>query len=129
MGASAASVDAPEGQKLSSNEPLSQEALEKIAAVFHKMDDNGDGTVVREEALSFFKQGGAFAKVSTDAMFNEVDGDTNGEISKDEFTGFWEQVKQNGYSEEDILEELSGLIEGGGQRTWIDWQDGRDVGT
>ena len=57
------------------------------------------------------------------AMFSEVDEDGDGEILLSEWRRFWEQVKENGYSEADLAEELQLLKEGG----WVDFLDDRNV--
>jgi len=101
---------------------LSAGAWEKIERLFHRMDPDGSNAVTREEAKSFFKC--AFGQISVDAMFNEVDVDRSGAIDAKEFVKFWIQVRKNGYSEQDILDELDELLEGG---AWVDWQDGRDT--
>mmetsp|Transcript_3386 Transcript_3386/g.6979 ORF Transcript_3386/g.6979 Transcript_3386/m.6979 type:complete len:125 (+) Transcript_3386:101-475(+) len=103
--------------------PLTQELADLIKELFKKMDDDGNGSVTKEEAKKFFK--GAFKNVSANAMFNEVDTDINGNISESEFLGFWQQVKDCGYKEDDIMEEVKTLIDGG---TWVDWKDDRSVG-
>ena len=36
------------------------------------------------------------------------------------------EVKDNGYAEAEILEELEQMTEGG---SWVDWRDNRDVGS
>jgi len=101
---------------------LSQAAWDKLEELFHKMDPDGSNAVTREEARLFFK--GAFGKLSADAMFNEVDVDGSGAIDADEFASFWVHVRKNGYKEQDILDELDELLEGG---AWVDWKDGRDT--
>jgi len=103
---------------------LSQEVWDKLEEFFKKMDPDGSNAVSRDEARAFFK--GAFGKMSADAMFNEVDVDGSGAIDSDEFIKFWLAVKKNGYKEEDIMNELNELVEGG---AWVDWNDGRDTAT
>lgn len=103
---------------------LSKNAWVKMEELFRKMDPDGSNAVSKEEARLFFK--GAFGKMSADAMFNEVDVDGSGAIDADEFVQFWIHVRKNGYKEQDILDELEELLEGG---AWVDWKDGRDTGT
>jgi len=57
-------------------------------------------------------------------MFSEVDENGDGEILPSEWRNFWEQVRGNGYSEEDIAEELQQLMRGG---VWVDFLDDRSV--
>mmetsp|Transcript_50643 Transcript_50643/g.144726 ORF Transcript_50643/g.144726 Transcript_50643/m.144726 type:complete len:90 (-) Transcript_50643:87-356(-) len=87
------------------------------------MDGNKDGEVTRDEARVFFK--GNFGKLSASAMFNEVDNDDNGKITKTEFISFWTQVRRSGYREEEILEEVDSILKGG---AWVDWNDQRSTG-
>jgi len=101
---------------------LSQNCWDKLEALFRKMDPDGSNAVSKDEARVFFK--GAFGKMSADAMFNEVDVDGSGAIDADEFIQFWIHVRKNGYKEQDILDELHELLEGG---AWVDWNDGRDT--
>jgi Ca2+-binding EF-hand superfamily protein len=101
---------------------LSQACWNKLEDLFRKMDPDGSNAVSKEEARLFFK--GAFGKMSADAMFNEVDVDGSGAIDADEFVQFWVHVKKSGYKEQDILDELDELLEGG---AWVDWKDGRDT--
>lgn len=101
---------------------LSQQCWDKLEELFRKMDPDGSNAVSKDEARLFFK--GAFGKISADAMFNEVDVDASGAIDADEFVHFWIHVRKNGYKEQEILDELDELLEGG---AWVDWNDGRDT--
>lgn len=101
---------------------LSAEAWEKIRQLYASIDADSSNLVTQEEARAFFK--GAFAKLSADAMFNEVDEDGSGVITGEEFASFWVQVAASGYAEGDILTELDELIQG---NAWVDWNDGRDT--
>jgi len=102
---------------------VSQPGWDKLEELFRKMDPDGSNAVSRDEARLFFK--GTFGKMSADAMFNEVDVDGSGAIDADEFVAFWIAVRRNGYKEQDIMDELDELLEGG---AWVDWKDGRDTG-
>jgi len=123
-------IDRP-GSKISSarsqaskdvHDELSSELLATVVELFDKMDFNHNGLVDVEEAAQHFKQ---FAQVSAKAMFNEVDSDRDGCITRQEFIDFWRQVKRSGYSEEDLKNELSELLQG---NVWVDYADSRDVG-
>ena len=106
----------PKSKKL-----LSPEMLAKVMALFKGLDENGDGTVTLEEAQRYWKKG--FAKINAAAMFNEVDEDGDGSVTEVEWVGFWENVMaQPDYTEEEVLEELDGILEGG---SWVDFNDGR----
>ena len=47
-----------------------------------------------------------FAKLNTEALFDAVDFDKSGDITEEEWMAFWEIVKENGYSEEEINMEV-----------------------
>jgi Ca2+-binding EF-hand superfamily protein len=101
---------------------LSKKAWAKLEELFHKMDPDGSNAVTRAEAREFFK--GTFGKMSADAMFNEVDVDGSGAITAEEFMTFWTHIRKHGYKEQEILDEIDELIEGG---AWVDWKDDRDT--
>ena len=65
-------------------------------------------------------------KLNADAMFNEVDVDSDGGVTIKEWDGFWRNVKASGYSEEDMLEELDNMASG---QSWVDFDDGRSTET
>ena len=46
----------------------------------------------------------------------------DGSVTKEEWMGFWTNVLKHGYPEEDLLEEVDMLKEGG---SWVDYNDGR----
>ena len=48
--------------------------------------------------------------------------DGNGTITWVEFLDFWKNVAANGYSQEDLEEEVQMMMEGG---SWVDFDDGR----
>ena len=101
--------------------PLNQETAKKLDELFTKMDLDKNKEITRAEAEQYFK---SYAKISANAMFNEVDSDHNASISKKEFMDFWQQVKDSGYSDADIVAEVDEMLEGG---SWVDWKDGRGV--
>jgi len=108
----------------SSKKPLSTAMMAEVDALFHKIDDNGDGTITFDEARKFWKSN--FSKVNAQAMFNEVDDDVNGCVTYEEWVDFWRNVvAQPDYSEEDVIEELLSIKEGG---SWVDFNDGRETG-
>ena len=100
---------------------LSPWLLSQVEELYRKMDENADGKLTKQEAQIFFQQ---FGKISSSAMFSEVDENGDGEILPSEWRNFWEQVRGNGYSEEDIAEELQQLMNGG---VWVDFLDDRCV--
>merc|ERR1719330_883572 len=60
--------------------------------------------------------GDRFAKVNAENFFREVDEDGNAAVSYDEFMAFWQHVKDKGYREEAIREELEGIFKG---EAWV----------
>jgi hypothetical protein len=102
---------------------LSTKIEKKVLDLFNQLDADGSGVITKDEALKFFKN--SFGTVSANAMFNEVDYDHDEGIQQAEFISFWLQVKQSGYSDRDLEDELDVLMEGG---TWVDWKDGRSTG-
>jgi len=101
---------------------LSGVAWNKAQALFEKIDKDNMHVITHEKANKHFQ--GAFAKVSVDAMFNEIDLNHHGQITAKEWMKFWVQVKASGYKQEDIIEELNNLMEG---QQWVDWKDGRST--
>eukprot|EP00811_Abedinium_folium_P015886 NODE_24839_length_608_cov_5.528067.p3 GENE.NODE_24839_length_608_cov_5.528067~~NODE_24839_length_608_cov_5.528067.p3 ORF type:complete len:121 (+),score=38.88 NODE_24839_length_608_cov_5.528067:78-440(+) len=97
---------------------LSIELEKKVNELYDKMNGSGGGALTREKAKAFFNS--KFGGISADAMFNEVDVDDSGDITKEEFFNFWLQVKKHKYTEEDIMEEIDGMIKG---QAWVDWKD------
>lgn len=103
-------------------EGLSQDFVKTIEACFGQMDKNGDGSITLAEAKAYFK---SFGGISAQAMFHAVDEDGDSTISLDEFLAFWASVKQRGgYSEEDLTEELSELLEG---NAWVEFDMATDT--
>merc|ERR1719433_1830770 len=94
------SVEAADFPKRPKSCKLSQEIWDKVEKLFCLIDDDNSRFITREEARAFFK--GAFAKMSADAMFSEVDIHQNGAITAQAFTDFWIQVKKSGYKDEEI---------------------------
>eukprot|EP00927_Polykrikos_kofoidii_P052307 TRINITY_DN4609_c0_g1_i1.p1 TRINITY_DN4609_c0_g1~~TRINITY_DN4609_c0_g1_i1.p1 ORF type:complete len:364 (-),score=68.87 TRINITY_DN4609_c0_g1_i1:241-1332(-) len=99
---------------------INQTTWSKIEELFRKLDGENKDVVDRAQAERHFT--GAFSKVSINAMFNEVDVHRHGNITPKAWIDFWLQVRHNGYSNQNITEEVMGMIEGG---AWVDWNDGR----
>ena len=100
--------------------PMSDEVEQLLKKFFDTMDRNQDGEVTKDEAIAHW--GSNFAKVNATSMFNEVDEDGNESVTWEEFLAFWRNVVASGYSQDDILEEVQMMIEGG---SWVDFDDGR----
>ena len=56
--------------------------------------------------IYLLKRKSNFAKVNTEALFKAVDTDNSGDITRDEWIWFWQDVKNSGYTDEEILEEV-----------------------
>lgn len=98
---------------------LSAENWDKIGELFSMIDTDGSNVITRGTAKAFFK--GAFASLSVDAMFNEVDTNSSQGITGKEFANFWVQVLKSGYKEAEIMEEVAEMMAGS---TWVDFKDG-----
>lgn len=116
-----AAADAAETPAPAEPAMISDEVTAKLEEMFARIDVDKSNTITKEEAMKFFT---SFSKVNTKAFFDEVDDDHNGLIAKDEFMGFWQQVRNSGYQNEEILEELEDLVKGG---AWVNWEDGKEV--
>eukprot|EP00927_Polykrikos_kofoidii_P065171 TRINITY_DN60960_c0_g1_i1.p1 TRINITY_DN60960_c0_g1~~TRINITY_DN60960_c0_g1_i1.p1 ORF type:complete len:264 (+),score=56.61 TRINITY_DN60960_c0_g1_i1:98-889(+) len=101
---------------------LSAAAWGKCEELFFKMDTDRSCVITHAKAAKHFT--GGFGKVSVEAMFNEVDVKSHGQITAKEWMKFWVQVRHSGYKDQDIIEEIQNLIEGG---AWVDWKDGRNT--
>ncbi|CAD8097788.1 unnamed protein product [Paramecium primaurelia] len=99
------------------NEPLSQRLRHKASEIFKKLDIKGNGTIDKEGTEQFWKSN--FAKLNTEALFEAVDFDKSGDITEEEWMAFWEIVKENGYSEEEINLELDELMDG---KAWVQFK-------
>mmetsp|Transcript_2147 Transcript_2147/g.6098 ORF Transcript_2147/g.6098 Transcript_2147/m.6098 type:complete len:156 (+) Transcript_2147:94-561(+) len=109
-----------EFKKASVATEMNKELHDELKAFFNHMDDDKNGEVTKDEAIKFW--GKNFAKVNANAMFNEVDEDGNASISWEEFLAFWQNVIDSGYDQEDLVEEVKMIAEGG---SWVDFNDGR----
>lgn len=99
---------------------ISAETWVKCEALFREIDQDGSMQITRPKASKHFK--GAFNKVSVEAFFNEVDTKGHGTIVPKDFMAFWVQVRNSGYKDKEIREEVELLLEG---EPWRDWKDGR----
>jgi len=95
---------------------LSKDAWTKLEELYAKLAKEERRGVTREDAQHFFK--GAFAGVSAQAMFNQVDVDDSGNITGQEFAEFWIQIRKSGYPESRILDEVQKLLSGD---SWVDF--------
>eukprot|EP00930_Biecheleria_cincta_P085329 TRINITY_DN74722_c0_g1_i1.p1 TRINITY_DN74722_c0_g1~~TRINITY_DN74722_c0_g1_i1.p1 ORF type:complete len:132 (+),score=36.73 TRINITY_DN74722_c0_g1_i1:75-470(+) len=103
-------------------QPLLPSTVSRLQVFFARMDIDGNNEITRDEAVQFW--GKNFAKVNANAMFAEVDEDKDSSITLKEFMGFWQQVKDSGYTDQDILEEIEAMLDGG---AWVDWKDTRST--
>mmetsp|Transcript_72427 Transcript_72427/g.224952 ORF Transcript_72427/g.224952 Transcript_72427/m.224952 type:complete len:139 (+) Transcript_72427:39-455(+) len=94
--------------------PLKEETKQLLKEIFQKMDTDGNNVITREEAIRFW--GDRFGKINANNFFHEVDEDGNNSVSCDEFMAFWQHVKDKGYREEAIREELDNIFKG---EAWV----------
>lgn len=99
---------------------LSRKAWAELEDLFSRLDLDGSNAVSRQEALDFFQ--GKFGQLSVDEMFSKVDCDDSGAITAPEFASYWVHIRNLGYSEQEILDEVSQILKGG---TWVAWSDNR----
>jgi len=99
---------------------LSGKAWNKCEELFRAMSKKGDLVITREKAGAFFT--GSYSHISVNAMFHEIDTMNHGQIAPKAFMDFWKQVRSSGYSNQQIIEEIDNMLNGGG---WVDWNDGR----
>ena len=92
--------------------------MEKVQEVFSIFDVDGSNAIDKNEAVKHWKKG--FAQISAREFFNTVDANGDGEISLEEFVGFWKVVKQAGHSEDEILTELENIKKG---ESWCGFND------
>ncbi|CAD8155744.1 unnamed protein product [Paramecium octaurelia] len=98
----------PEHKQISENLRL------KAIMIFQKIDIQNKGYIDRERTLQFWKSN--FAKINTDALFSQVDYKKSGNITVQEWLAFWDIVKQQGYTEQEISDELEELQQG---KAWV----------
>eukprot|EP00164_Ancoracysta_twista_P007511 GFYU01010670.1.p2 GENE.GFYU01010670.1~~GFYU01010670.1.p2 ORF type:complete len:136 (+),score=62.95 GFYU01010670.1:31-438(+) len=89
---------------------LSEELEKKIVDLFNEMDDDESNTLEKSEAYKFW--GKNFPKVNAEAMFDEVDEDGDESVTLEEWKEFWIKVKESGYSDEELLDEIDGILAG-----------------
>ena len=85
---------------------LSPANKEIVLQLFRLIDTDGSRTISVQETAHWWS---SFSKVNTKAMFTAVDIDGNGEISEEEWVQFWTNVRNSGYSDEEIAEELGNI--------------------
>eukprot|EP00299_Pterocystis_sp_00344_P011470 c5358_g1_i1.p1 GENE.c5358_g1_i1~~c5358_g1_i1.p1 ORF type:complete len:137 (+),score=28.92 c5358_g1_i1:38-412(+) len=71
---------------------MTDQLRDLLTRFFDTIDTDHSLTIDREEAAKYW--GNKFAKINTDAMFKEVDGDGNGQVSRDEWFDFWQDVRK-----------------------------------
>ncbi|CAD8157279.1 unnamed protein product [Paramecium pentaurelia] len=95
---------------------ISENLRLKAIMIFQKIDVQNKGYIDKERTLQFWKSN--FAKINTDALFSQVDYNKSGNITIQEWLAFWDIVKQQGYSEQEISDELDELQQG---KAWVQY--------
>eukprot|EP01050_Picozoa_sp_SAG11_P032905 SAG11_NODE_10919_length_796_cov_1.411765_1_plen_186_part_01 len=75
---------------------LAEKERSRVEALFNDIDDDGGGTLDREEVGHLLSRlsGGDVADQELSAAMSELDADGDGEISFDEFLEWWQRVRQ-----------------------------------
>jgi hypothetical protein len=135
---SSASAEESERRATLAREQLEPKTVERLESLFVQMDLNGNGTITWDEAEAFFLilfdevplqelpqsdrvTGSIRREIPREqaaAMFHDADAKQDSMISINEFVGFWQMVKQFGYSDDEILEGLTSALERGIWRRW-----------
>ncbi|CAG9322578.1 unnamed protein product [Blepharisma stoltei] len=102
------------GNKHSGRGALSERCRALAEEIFKEIDVDGSLTIDMEETAKWWSQN--FAIVNSRAMFENVDRDRNGAIDFSEWMDFWALVKHQGYSDDEIFEELTNLKNRG---SWV----------
>ena len=97
---------------------LSEECLTKVMEVFNFFDDDHSQAIDKVEAMKHFS--GAFSKISAKELFNSVDVDGDGTVTKEEWVTFWRVVKGSGHDEEDLMAELDNIKQG---QSWCGFEN------
>ena len=96
------------GNKLGSKRSALSEELTKLAtSVFQQIDTDGSFTIDMKESAEWWADN--FSIINSRALFEAVDADHNGEISFTEWLEFWQLVKHQGHTDEEIEEELMNI--------------------
>lgn len=97
-------VSQEETVRIFDNIPLTEENKELAAEIFRSIDLDGDSIVNMQEAVKWWNEG--YAKIGAMSLFDHVDKDRTPKINFEEWMWFWRRVKSNGYSNQEIAEEL-----------------------
>mmetsp|Transcript_6350 Transcript_6350/g.18880 ORF Transcript_6350/g.18880 Transcript_6350/m.18880 type:complete len:169 (+) Transcript_6350:109-615(+) len=103
---------------------LSQNTQDVLKAFFASIDSDGDLVISKAEAIKFWSS--RFAKVNAENFFNEVDEDKDDKITQAEFIEFWQSVRDKGYEESEIVEEIKDMIQG---EAWKGWAKNKETGS
>lgn len=77
---------------------------------FDAIDNDLSGEIDISEALKFFK---SFGKINAKVLFEEMDENADGKISRDEWIFYFKRVITTGlYKEEDVLDEITQIMNG-----------------
>jgi Ca2+-binding EF-hand superfamily protein len=93
---------------------LSAETRAFATQIFNEIDRDGNHKIDLSETKAWWKSN--FARINAQAMFESVDADRNEEISLEEWLQFWTMVLNTQHTEEDIVEELTNIRNGG---SWV----------
>lgn len=107
------------GNRNSAQKPqLTGKLLELATKIFREIDVDDSKTIDKEETIKWWKNN--FAAINSRAMFESVDTDNDGRIDFDEWLYFWAVVRQHGYTDEELEEELENIKEKG---SWVQFSN------
>jgi len=99
---------------------LSPHVWDLCVDLFKRMDVDGVGLLTKDKAAQFFK--GGYSCMSAEEMFQKIDTSKSGCIALEDFMAYWVQVRNSGYKDKDIEDEISSMLSGG---PWVHLRDGR----
>ena len=73
------------------------------------MDSDGNGTIEKNEVIGKFRTQNGKAN-EAQKLFQVIDSDASGVISKQEFNHFWLEVRSKGAPEDKVIQQLDQLI-------------------
>jgi len=92
---------------------LSPDCMGKLQQLWKQLDARHRGKITFDDAVAFFK---SWSRLNAHALFDEMDVNGDAQITHNEFTDFFRCVKDSGYDEAAIEEEIDNLLDGA---SWV----------
>lgn len=96
------------GNKTTKKDDMPIDLRSKVLQLFRLIDVDGSKTIDYQEVLKFW--GNNFAIINAQELFQSVDKDNSGTIEEEEWIEFWYNVLKSGHKKEDIIAEVSTII-------------------